>query len=67
MQLAAPLLADGRFVQTHRSYLVNLAEVRSLTPGEVQTATGARLPLPHGREAAVRQALALWYGGTFGG
>ena len=60
-------LADGRFVQTHRSYLVNLAEVRSLTTGEVQTATGARLPLPHGREAAVRQALALWYGGTFGG
>ena len=48
LQLAAPLLADGRFVQTHRSYLVNLAEVRSLTPGEVQTATGARLPLPQG-------------------
>ena len=67
LQLAAPLLADGRFVQTHRSYLVNLAEVRSLTPGEVQTATGARLPLPHGREAAVRPALALWHGGPFGG
>ena len=33
LQLAAPLLADGRFVQTHRSYLVNLAEVRSLISG----------------------------------
>ena len=67
LQLAAPLLADGRFVQTHRSYLVNLAEVRFLAPGEVQMATGARLPLPHGREAAVRQALTDWHGGVFGG
>lgn len=67
LQLAAPLLADGRFVQNHRSYLVNLAEVRFLAPGEVQMATGARLPLPHGREAAVRQALVDWHGGVFGG
>ena len=67
LRLAAPLLADGRFVQTHRSYLVNLAEVRLVAPGEVQTVTGARLPLPHGREAAVRQALADWHGGAFGG
>ena len=66
LQLAAPLLADGRFVQTHRSYLVNLAEVRLLAAGEVQMASGARLPLPHGREVAVRQALAAWHGGAFG-
>lgn len=60
LQLAAPLLADGRFVQTHRSYLVNLAQVRLLAPGEVQMASGARLPVPQGREAGVRQALLAW-------
>lgn len=60
LQLATPLLADGRFVQTHRSYLVNLAEVRLLTPGEVQVASGARLPVPQGRAERVRQALLAW-------
>lgn len=65
LQLMAPLLADGRFVQNHRSYLVNLAEVRLLAPGEVQMASGARLPLPPGpRERAVRQALTDWRGGV---
>lgn len=60
LRLATPLLADGRFVQTHRSYLVNLAEVRLLTPGEVQMASGARLPMPQGRAERVRQSLLAW-------
>lgn len=60
LRLATPLLADGRFVQTHRSYLVNLAEVRLLTAGEVQMASGARLPMPQGRAERVRQALLAW-------
>ncbi len=58
--LAAPLLADGRFVQTHRSYLVNLAELRLLGAGEAQLASGARVPVPRGREGHVRQALTEW-------
>ena len=60
LQLATPLLADGRFIQTHRSYLANLAEVRLLTAGEVQMASGARLPMPQGRAEQVRQALLAW-------
>ena len=61
--LAGPLLADGRFVQPHRSYVVNLAYVRLLAPGELQMASGARVPLPRGREAALRQALEAWLTG----
>ena len=60
LRLATPLLADGRFIQTHRSYLANLAEVRLLTAGEVQMASGARLPMPQGRAEQVRQALLAW-------
>ncbi len=42
----AALLNDGRFVQPHRSYLINLAEVVQLATGEAQLATGARVPMP---------------------
>lgn len=59
-KVAAPLLADARFLQPHRSYVVNLAAVRLVTAGEIQMASGARLPLPRSREAAVRQALLGW-------
>lgn len=54
--VAQPLLADGRFVQPHRSYVVNLEAVQLLTPGEVRMRSGARIPIPRGRETAVREA-----------
>ena len=54
--VAQPLLADGRFVQPHRSYVVNLEAVQLLSPGEVRMRSGARIPIPRGREAAVREA-----------
>lgn len=54
--VAQPLLADGRFVQPHRSYVVNLEAVQLLAPGEVRMRSGARIPIPRGREAAVREA-----------
>ena len=54
--VAQPLLADGRFVQPHRSYVVNLKAVQLLSPGEVRMRSGARIPIPRGREAAVREA-----------
>ncbi len=58
--VAAPLLADDRFLQPHRSFVVNLAAVRLLAAGEIQMASGARIPLPRSRETAVRQALLTW-------
>ena len=55
--VADPLLADGRFLQPHRSYVVNLKCVSLFAPGELRMESGARIPVPRGREAAVREAL----------
>ena len=59
--VAGPLLADGRFLQPHRSYVVSLAAVRLLNAGELQMTSGARVPIPRGREGAVREAIRAWY------
>ena len=58
--VAAPLLADDRFLQPHRSFVVNLAAVRVVGAGGVPVARGAPIPLPRSRETAVRQALLTW-------
>ena len=55
-QVAQPLLADERFVQLHRSYVVNLAAAAQLSSGELWMRSGARVPIPRGREPAVRAA-----------
>lgn len=49
--VAGPLLADGRFLQPHRSYVVSLAAVRLLSAGELQMTSGARVPSPVGGKA----------------
>lgn len=60
-EVAKPLLEDGRFLQPHRSYVVNLAQVRLQTAGELLMASGARVPIPRGRESAVRESLQAWF------
>ena len=45
------------FVQLHRSYVVNLAAVSQLAAGEFWMQSGARVPVPRGREPAARTAL----------
>ena len=54
--VAKPLLADARFLQPHRSYVVNLAAAAQLSSGELWMRSGARVPIPRGREPAVRAA-----------
>ena len=54
------LLADGRFLQPHRSYVVNLAEADLLSAGELRMRSGARISIPRGREGAVRDAFQQW-------
>ena len=54
--VAKPLLADERFLQPHRSYVVNLAAASQLSAGELWMRSGARVPIPRSREAAVRAA-----------
>ena len=49
-EVAKPLLADARFLQPHRSYVVNLAAAAQLSSGELWMRSGARVPIPRGRE-----------------
>ena len=37
-----------------------LAAARLLTAGELQMCSGARIPIPRGREGAVREAFRSW-------
>ena len=59
-EVAKPLLADARFLQPHRSYVVNLAEAVLLSAGELRMRSGARISIPRGREGAVRDAFQQW-------
>lgn len=58
--LVEPLLADERFVQPHRSYVVNLSRVRLMAPGEMRMGSGARIPVPRSREAELRARFRAW-------
>lgn len=59
-EMAAPLLKDGRFYQPHRSYVVNLAAAKRLSPGELLMGSGARIPIPRGHDSDMRAALKAW-------
>ena len=59
-EVAKPLLADRRFLQPHRSYVVNLAAAEQLAAGEFRMRSGARVPIPRGKEAAVRARFKAW-------
>mgnify|MGYP002231911248 CR=1 FL=1 len=61
-EVAKPLLADARFLQPHRSYVVNLAAAAQLSSGELWMRSGARVPIPRGREPAVRAAFRAIFG-----
>ena len=51
-----PLLADARFYQPHRSYVVNLDAVQLLSESEFCMMSGAKVPVPKGRAAEARAA-----------
>ena len=63
-EVAKPLLADARFLQPHRSYVVNLAAAAQLSSGELWMRSGARVPIPRGREPAVRAAFRAFLEGS---
>lgn len=58
--LAGPLLEDPRFVQPHRSYIINMEALSSMGGGELVMESGMRLPLPRDREPGVRAACFAW-------
>ena len=59
-EVAKPLLADDRFLQPHRSYVVNLAAAGQLAAGEFRMRSGAGCPSPAAKEAAVRARFKAW-------
>lgn len=54
---ASALLPEGRFIQCHRSYLVNLDEARSLVRYELTLFDGTKVPVSKQRYQEVRSAL----------
>lgn len=59
-EVARPLLADGRFYQHHRSYVINMEAVERLAEGEFRMQSGALVPVPRCREAETRTAFRAW-------
>lgn len=52
----APLLQDARFVQPHRSYVVNLAEVERLDIAAFVMKSGASIPVSRDRYPLMKEA-----------
>ena len=44
-EIAPKLLCDGRFIQCHRSYIVNMDAIASMTSREAVTRRGVRVPV----------------------
>lgn len=51
---AAPLLRDGRFLQPHRSYVVNLDRVERLSRAGLAMYGGVTIPIPREKYAGIR-------------
>lgn len=45
-EIAAQLLSDPRFIQCHRSYVVNMQDVAEISESEIVTHSGKRIPVP---------------------
>jgi DNA-binding LytR/AlgR family response regulator len=53
--LAEPLLRLPEFLQTHKSYIVNLRHLRTVLPDSVRTDTGLVIPISRRNTAEVRR------------
>ena len=60
---ARELLSDHRFVQCHRSYIINMDEIAEISEGELFTRNRARIPISRGFGGA-RETYYMW---KFGG
>ena len=55
-ELAKKLLPHGSFFRVHRSYIVNLDYVQSISYRAVTMASLAEIPIPRGKYAEVKKA-----------
>jgi DNA-binding LytR/AlgR family response regulator len=62
-ELAAELLSDSRFVQCHRSYIVNVSDIKTVSNQDVIMQNGAKIPVSRGY-SHVKETMMEWmYGG----
>lgn len=53
-ELEKQLAGCPNFLRTHRSFLVNMEQIRSISYRSIRMCSLAEIPLPHGRYAAVK-------------
>ena len=59
------LLADRRFLQVHKSYVINLNYVSRLTQGSVIMESGRSIPVSRARSAGVKKEYLLFVSGEY--
>lgn len=62
-EIAKQLLCDARFIQCHRSYVVNMQDIAEVSEREVVTHSGKRIPIPR----SCRDTRSRFYQWKFGG
>lgn len=62
-EIAEQLLRDTRFVQCHRSYVVNMQDIAEISEREIVTHSGKRIPVPR----TYRDIRTRFYQWKFGG
>ena len=58
-EIAKELLTDKRFVQCHRSFIVNMNDITVITAKDVTTKNGSRIPISRGF-APVKNDMLKW-------
>jgi DNA-binding LytR/AlgR family response regulator len=53
-EAVAPLMADGRFLHAHKSYMLNMARVRALGPRSFIMENGDEIPIPRHKYAEAK-------------
>lgn len=62
-KITAQLLCDPRFIQCHRSYVVNMQDIAEVSEREIVTRSGKRIPIPRN----YRDTRTRFYKWKFGG
>lgn len=63
-EIARQLLKDGRFVQCHRSYIVNMSDIGSYTDAEITMQGGAKIPISRTYSDVKDELLQWMFGGN---
>lgn len=59
------LLQSGDFIQTHKSFIVNLSQVRLYDPNQMTMWSGAQIPISKSRQTAVKRMYLKYIAETY--